>query len=81
MQVVFLGTLDTWIRSVPFQSIRGALLITFDDSCRKILPSSGGEEPFSPAILWASVHWLVTISTTLLADIAKTIKANRQELS
>ena len=47
MQVVFLGTLDTWIGSVPFQSIRGALRITFDDSRKKSCPAVAGRAFFS----------------------------------
>lgn len=81
MPVVFLGTLDT----VSAISIGSMIAVFFTlplmTAARKSCQAVAGKNLFlSRSYGRLSIGW-VKISTTLLADIAKTIKANRQELS
>jgi len=81
MQVVFFGMLNT-VNAISIDSMIVVLFtLPLMTAARKPCQAVAGKNLFLPRSDGRlSIGW-VTISTTLLADIAKTIKANRQELS
>ena len=88
MQVLFLGMLNT-VNAISIYSMIVVLftlpLMTATRKSRQTgydkQQALAGENLFRPQSYGRLSIGLVTISTTLLVVIAKTIKANRQELS